>query len=80
MYRKSQLHNKLFENHFFQKPTPYINHPTNQHCRSKGWSQYDTNPFRKGFFHRLWYCYSLIYQLQQDVQVFRFCFLITRRV
>ena len=49
---------------FFQKPTQYINHPTDQHCRSTGWPQYDVNVFQKGFFHRQWYYYSLICQLQ----------------
>ena len=61
---KSQLNDKSFENHFFQKPTPYINYPTDQHFRSTGWFQYDRNPFQKGLFYRLWCCYSLIYQLQ----------------
>ena len=33
-YCKSQLYNGLFEIHFFQKPTSYINQSTDQHCRS----------------------------------------------
>ena len=64
---KNQLHDKLFGNHFFQKPAPYINHPTDQHCRSTGSSQYVTNLFQNGLFHRLWCCYLLIYQLQHNI-------------
>ena len=48
---------------FYKKSTLNKNHPTDQHCRSPGWSHYDTDAFEKGFFHRLWYFYPLIYQL-----------------
>ena len=65
-YCKNQLHNRPFENHFFQKSIPYINQLTDQHCRSTGWSQYDINPFKKTFSpDYIHWLYVIMYSLPE---------------
>ena len=45
---KSQLLNRWFENHFSESRTIH-KQSTDQHCRSIGWYQYDTNLSSRDF-------------------------------